>query len=177
MGVTRSYPRDQQGDRALAGPASGAGTADPIPAGVRDEYLAGILDAGLVRRCPCLYDPDHGFRGYDSHSWDRADGRDYDERNAIPGCPLCACTGRYDCLPELLATHDDAAAVAWIKDKILLGAGPLHARGLVLLDPGALRRRPVDGVVLYNVDLMQGGVIAWRDIAEVFRPRVQQSFF
>lgn len=158
--------------------AIAAESADPIPAAVRESYLAGILDAGLVRRCPCLYDPDYGFQGYDSHSWDRTDGRDYDEHNAIPGCPLCAGTGRHDRLPELLVIHDDTAAATWIQDKIWLGAGPLRAHeGWYYSTLERFDDRRVEGVVLYNVDLMQGGVIAWRDIAEVFRPRVQQSFF
>ena len=155
-----------------------AGTANPIPAAVRETYLAGLRSEGLVRRCPCLYDPDHGFRGYDSHSWDRDDGRDYDERNAISGCPLCGGTGRHDRLPELLAIHDDTTAACWIKDKILLGAGPLRAHdGWYYSTLERFDGRRVDGVVLYNVELMQGGVIAWRDVAEIFRPRVQQSFF
>ena len=155
-----------------------AGTADPIPAAVREGYLAGLRDAGLVRRCPCLYDPDHGFRGYDSHGWDRANGRDYDECNAVTGCSLCGGTGRHDRLPELLAIHDDTAAADWIKDKILLGAGPLRAHeGWYYSTLERFDGRRADGVVLYSVDLMQGGVIAWRDVAEVFRPRVQPSFF
>lgn len=158
--------------------AIAAGRADPIPAAVREAYLAGIREAGLVRRCPCLHDPDHGFRGYDSHSWGRTDGRDYDERNAIPACTLCAGTGRHDRLPELLAIHDDTTAATWIKDKILLGAGPLRAReGWYYSTLERFDDRRVEGVVLYNVDLMHGGVIAWRDVVEVFRPRVQQSFF
>lgn len=158
--------------------AIAAGTADPIPARVREAYLAGVRDAGLVHRCPCLYDPDRGFQGYDSHSWDRAHGRDYDERNAVLGCPLCAGTGRHDRLPELLAISDDTAAAHWIKDKILLGAGPLRANeGWYYSTLERFDGRRVEGVVLYNVELMKGGVLAWRDVAEVFRPRVQQSFF
>ncbi|MDQ3964624.1 MAG: hypothetical protein M3277_12060 [Actinomycetota bacterium] len=153
-------------------------TADPMPVAIRVAYLESVRDAGLVRRCPCLYDLDHGFRGYASHSWDRADGRDYDARNAVPGCPLCAGTGRHDRLPELLTIKDDAVAAHWIKDKILLGAGPLRGHGgwyHSTLERSGGRR--VDGVVLYNVTLLQGGIIAWMDVAEVFRPRVQQSFF
>lgn len=153
-------------------------TADAVPPAIRAAYLAGVREAGLVRRCPCLYDLHHGFRGYDSHSRDRTVGRDHDERNAIPGCPLCAGTGRHDRLPELLAIHDDATAADWIKDKILLGAGPLRPHdGWYYSTLERSGGRPVDGVVLYNVALMQGGVIAWSDVAELFRPRVQQSFF
>ena len=153
-------------------------TADPVPVAICETYLAGVRDAGLVRRCPCLYDFDHGFRGYDSRSWDRSDGRDYDARNAIPGCALCAGTGQHDCLPELLAIHDDTAAAHWIKNKILLGAGPLRPHeGWYYSTLERFDGRWVDGVVLYNVALMRGAVVAWRDVAEAFRARVQQSFF
>lgn len=34
--------------------ALAAGTANPIPASVRETYLAGLRSEGLVRRCPCL---------------------------------------------------------------------------------------------------------------------------
>ena len=155
-----------------------AGTAAPIPAAVREVYLEGVRDAGLVRRCPCLWDPEHGFRGYDDTSWERGDGCDYDEHHALAGCPLCTGTGRHDRLPELLAIQYDEAAARWIKDRILLGAGPLRAdEGWYYSTLERFAGRPVEGVVLYNMGLMQGGVITWRDIAEVFRPRAQQRFF
>ncbi|MDQ3954500.1 MAG: hypothetical protein M3285_03000 [Actinomycetota bacterium] len=131
-----------------------------------------------MRHCPCLYDPAHGFRGYDSHVRG-ADGLDYDERNTLPGCPLCDGSGGHDPLPDLLAITDDGAAARWVRDHIWQATGPLRgAEGwhhsfvrLLAIDV------PTDGVVLYNVVLMQGSVLSWGEIAEVFRPRSQQSLF
>ena len=59
--------------------------AAPIPTAVRDAYLEGVRDAGLVRRCPCLWAPEHGFRGFDGTSWERGDGRDDDGVRRLPG--------------------------------------------------------------------------------------------
>jgi hypothetical protein len=45
------------------------GTIDSIPDVVREAVLDHIKTSGFARRCPCLYDPDHGFQGYESHSY------------------------------------------------------------------------------------------------------------
>lgn len=59
------------------------GSIDSIPDVVRQTVLDHIQTSGFSRRCPCLYDPEHGFKGYESHSYSNGDHEvdDYDERN------------------------------------------------------------------------------------------------
>jgi hypothetical protein len=64
------------------------GSIDSIPDHVRRAVLDRIKDLGFSRRCPCLYDTEHGFRGYGSHSWG-SDEESCDARNSIDGCELC----------------------------------------------------------------------------------------
>ncbi len=57
-----------------------------------------IKAVGFSRRCPCLYDSEYGFQGYESHSFSNGadDVDDYDERNSVTGCELCGASGSYD---------------------------------------------------------------------------------
>jgi len=49
------------------------GSIDSIPDVVRQAVLARIKDLGFSRRCPCLYDTEHGFQAYESHSYGSAE--------------------------------------------------------------------------------------------------------
>ncbi len=94
---------------------------DNVPVDVREEMLALFARRGFARRCPCLYDPEHGFKGYGSHRWGSADDEDeddYDPRNAVPECDLCNGSGTHDPLPELLELTDDREAERWIADEL-----------------------------------------------------------
>jgi hypothetical protein len=66
------------------------GTIDSIPDTVREAVLDRIKAVGFSRRCPCLYDSEYGFQGYESHSFSNGDDDvdDYDERNSVTGCGL-----------------------------------------------------------------------------------------
>lgn len=56
--------RNRRMDELRAGIVEG--TIDSIPDVVRKAVLDRIKDTGFSRRCPCLYDPDQGFQGYES---------------------------------------------------------------------------------------------------------------
>lgn len=162
------------------------GSIDSIPDVVRQAVLDRIKDSGFSRRCPCLYDVEHGFQGYESHSYSNNDAEvDYDARNSVNGCELCGGSGTYDPLPNLLELKDDKAAVAWVAEELPRGAGPCgHWTGFP--EPGwhydALGynrkgRGAVRGVTVYNPERTLGGVIIWSDVAELFRPHSQVSLF
>lgn len=164
------------------------GSIDSIPDVVRQAVLDRIQDLGFSRRCPCLYDPDHGFQGYDPHSYesdedDKVD--DYDVRNSVDGCALCDGSGSYDPLPKLLELTDDKATEAWVAGELPRSSGPCdHWTGFPesgwyydALGYNRIAKSPVRGVTLYNPDLMLGGVITWSEIAGLFRPRMQSSLF
>jgi hypothetical protein len=163
------------------------GTIDSIPDIVREAVLDRIKSSGFSRRCPCLYDAEHGFQGYESHSYSNGDDDvdDYDERNSVNGCELCGGSGNYDPLPKLLEVTDDKAAEAWIAEELPRSSGPCdHWTGFQesrwyydALGYNRVGKGPVKGVTLYNPDLMLGGVISWLEIADLFRPRVQSSLF
>ena len=80
---------------------------------------------------------------------------------------------------------DDKAAEAWIAEELPCSSGPCdHWPGFS--EPGwyydalgynRVGKGPVRGVTVYNPALMLGGVIAWLEIADRFRPRVQSSLF
>lgn len=165
-----------------------AGSTDSIPNAVRQAALDRITRLGFSRRCPCLYDAEHGFQGYESHSYaseEDDDDDDYDKRNSVDGCDLCGGSGRYDPLPKLLELADDKAAEAWIAEELPRSSGPCdHWTGFPeagwyydALGYNRVGKGPVRGVTVYNPDLMLGGVISWLEIADVFRPRVQSSLF
>jgi hypothetical protein len=146
-----------------------------------------IKSSGFSRRCPCLYDAEHGFLGYETHAYSNGDDEvdDYDERNSVKNCELCGGSGTYDPLPKLLDLTDDKAAEAWISEELPRSSGPCdHWTGFP--EPGwyydalgynRVGKGPVRGVTLYNPDLMLGGVISWLEISDLFRPRVQSSLF
>ena len=99
--------------------------SDDLPQHIRTAILDLLAARGFERRCPCLYDPEHGFQGYRSHSYDYDEDReDYDSFNAVPSCELCAGSGTHDPLPELLGISDDSAAARWVEEHIQRGAGP-----------------------------------------------------
>ncbi len=162
------------------------GSIDSIPDEVREFVVNRIKSSGFSRRCPCLYDPDHGFQGYETHSFDGRDEVDeYDVRNTLDGCELCGGSGTYDPLPQLLELNDDAEAERWVAEELPRGSGPCdHWTGFP--DPGwfydALGynrhgKGEVRGVTVYNPDGMGGGVITWSEICDLFRPRVQTCLF
>ena len=163
------------------------GSIDSIPDVVREAVLDRIKTSGFARRCPCLYDSDYGFQGYQSHSYaiDDDEMDDYDERNSVKGCGLCNGSGNYDPLPQLLELTDDKAAEAWIVDELPRSSGPCDRwRGFPekgwyydALGYNRVGKGPVRGVTVYNPDAMLGGVISWLEIADLFRPRVQASLF
>jgi len=162
------------------------GTIDSIPEVVRQSVLDRIQRSGFSRRCPCLYDPEHGFRGYESHSYaSDEDDDDYDVRNSVDDCELCDGSGSYDPLPQLLELTDDKAAEAWIAKELPRSSGPCdHWTGFPesgwyydALGYNRVGKGPVRGVSLYNPDVMLGGVISWLEISDLFRPRVQSSLF
>lgn len=163
------------------------GSIDSIPDVVRQAVLDRIKASGFSRRCPCLYDPEHGFQGYASHSYsngaDEVD--DYDERNSVKDCELCGGSGNYDPLSQLLDLTDDKRAEAWIAEELPRSSGPCdHWTAFPeagwyydALGYNRVGKGPVRGVTLYNAAAMQGGVISWLEIADLFRPRVQSSLF
>ena len=162
------------------------GTIDSIPDIVRQAVLDRIKTSGFSRRCPCLYDSDYGFRGYESHSYSSSDDvDDYDSRNSVKDCELCAGSGSYNPLPRLLDLTDDKAAEAWIAQELPRSSGPCdHWTGFPeegwyydALGYNRVGKGPVRGVTLYNPEQMLGGVISWLEIADLFRPRVQSSLF
>jgi hypothetical protein len=70
-------------------------------------------------------DAEHGFLGYESHSYgDDDDVDDYDVRNSVDSCELCGGSGSYDPLPKLLEITDDKAAEAWIAEELPRSSGP-----------------------------------------------------
>ena len=152
---------------------------DNIPTEVRERMLTWFEERGFARRCPCLYDPAFGFKGYRSHTWGDEDELDYDARNAIPRCRLCSGTGTHDPLPELLELRDDAAAARWVEEHLPKGAGPTRIEGWYYSALGYARtsKKTPAGVTLFNYDTMQGGTIAWLELADRFRPRTQSSLF
>lgn len=103
------------------------GTIDSVPGEVRQAVLDRIQRLGFSRRCPCLYDPVHGFRGYETHAYgsdEDEDVDDYDVRNTVDGCELRGGSGSYEPLPKLLELTDDKAAAAWVAEELSRGAGP-----------------------------------------------------
>lgn len=164
-----------------------AGTIDSIPDVVRQAVLDRIKASGFSRRCPCLYDSDYGFQGYQSHTYSNRDDEvdDYDERNSVDDCDLCAGLGSYDPLAKLLELTDDKAAEAWISEELPRSSGPCdHWTGFPqagwyydALGYNRVGKGPLRGVTLYNPELMQGGVISWLEIDDLFRPRAQSSLF
>jgi len=163
------------------------GTIDSAPDHIREAVLDHIQASGFSRRCPCLYDSDYGFQGYESHSYSNGDDDvdDYDERNSVNDCELCDGSGNYDPLPKLLDLTDDEAAEAWISEELPRSSGPCdHWSGFPesgwyydALGYNRGGKGPVRGVTLYNPGLMLGGVISWLEISDLFRPRVQSSLF
>lgn len=182
--------REQRDDRnrRMADLRSGIadGSIDSIPDAVRRAVLGRIKRTGFARRCPCLYDPDYGFKGYDAHSYGRGDDvEDYDRRNSLEGCELCAGSGNYDPLPQLLEMTDDKAAERWIEEELPRSSGPCDlwtgfpeegwyydALGYNRNGKGSVR-----GVTVYNPDQMTGGVITWSAISDLFRARTQSALF
>jgi hypothetical protein len=59
--------RNRRMDELRAGIVEG--TIDSIPDAVRQAVLDRIQASGFSRRCPCLYDADFGFKGYETHSF------------------------------------------------------------------------------------------------------------
>jgi hypothetical protein len=162
------------------------GTIDSIPDAVRSFVLDRIKSQGFSRRCPCLYDPAYGFKGYEAPSFggdDEVD--DYDVRNSVEGRALCGGSGNHDPLPQLLELTDDQAAERWVAEELPRSSGPCDfwpgfpEAGWYYDALGYNRhgRGKCNGVTLYNPDRMLGGVITWTEIAELFRPRAQSSFF
>jgi hypothetical protein len=171
-------------ERLRAGIADGS--IDCLPAGVRAAVLYRIKSSGFSRRCPCLYDPAHGFQGYETHSFagDDEDVDAYDARNSVDACELCGGSGAYDPLPLLLELSDDSAAERWVADELPRSAGPCDQwRGFPeqgwFYDALAYREGTgaLRGVSVYNPTRMQGGIIRWVEIAELFRERVQPGLF
>ena len=163
------------------------GSIDLIPDLVREAVLDRIKNLGFERRCPYLYDPEHGFQGYETHSFSDGDSEvdDYDKRNSVKDCALCGNSGTYDPLPQLLELTDDKAAESWIAEELPRSSGPCDLWTGFLekgwyydaLGYNRVGKGPVRGVTVYNSERMQGGVISWLEIADLFRPRVQSSLF
>ena len=177
--------RNRRMDQLRAGIVEGS--IDSIPDVVHQAVLDRIKASGFSRRCPCLYDPEHGFQGYQSHSYSNGNDEvdDYDARNSVEGCELCVGSGTYDPLPQLLQLNDERDAAAWVAKELPKSAGPCdlwtgfpeqgwhyEALGYHRNSKGAVR-----GVTVYNPDGRLGGVISWLEIADLFRPRVQSSLF
>lgn len=103
----------------------------------------------------------------------------------MKNCELCNGSGSYDPLPQLLELTDDKAAEAWIAEELPRSSGPCDLwRGFPekgwyydALGYKRVAKRPVRGVILYNPNLMLGGLISWLEIADLFRQRVQSSLF
>jgi len=175
--------RNRRMDELRAGVA--AGSIDSIPDLVRQAALDRIKASGFARRCPCLYDPAYGFRGYETHSFIDDVHVDFDVRNSVDGCELCGGSGSYDPLPQLLDLADDAAAERWVAEELPRSSGPCDLwRGFPeagwyydALGYSRAGKGRVRGVTLYNPGRMLGGVISWSEIAELFRPRMQSSLF
>lgn len=177
--------RNRRMDQLRAGIVEGS--IDSIPEVVRQAALDRIKTSGFSRRCPCLYDSEYGFQGYESHSYSTGNDEvdDYDGRNSVKGCELCGGSGNYDPLPQLLEINDDKAAEGWIAEELPRSSGPCDLwtgfpeKGWFYEALGYNRvgKGPVRGVTLYNPEKMLGGVISWLEIADVFRPRVQSSLF
>jgi hypothetical protein len=162
------------------------GAIDSIPDAVRRFVLDRMESQGFSRRCPCLYDPDHGFEGYETHSFGRDDeAYDYDVRNSVEGCELCGGSGSHDPLPQLLELTDDQAAERWVAEELPRSSGPCDfwtgfpEAGWYYDALGYNRygKGRCNGVTLYNPDRMLGGVITWTEITASFRPRVQTTLF
>ena len=177
--------RNRRMDELRAGIVEG--TIDSIPDEIRQAVLDRIKKSGFSRRCPCLYDREHGFKGYESHFYSNDDNEvdDYDARNSVNECELCGGSGTYDPLPQLLELRDDKAAEAWIVEELPRSSGPCDLwtgfpeEGWYYdaLGYNRVGKGPIRGVTLYNPERMLGGVIAWREIAELFRPRTQRALF
>ncbi len=76
------------------------GSIDTIPDEIRTFVLERIKSQGFSRCCPCLYDSDYGFHGYEPHSFGGDDDiDDYDVRNSVGDCEPCGASGNYDPLP------------------------------------------------------------------------------
>lgn len=142
------------------------GSIDSIPEPVRQAVLDRIKASGFSRRCPCLYDPEFGFQGYESHSYSNGNDEvdDYDERNSVKDCRLCGGSGAYDPLPQLLELSDDKAAEAWIVEQLPRSSGPCEPwRGFPdkgwyydALGYNRAGKHPVRGVTVYNPERMLG---------------------
>lgn len=171
--------RDERDDNNRRMEQLRAGTADgsidSIPDVFRQAVLDRMKDLGFLRRCPCLYDAEHGFQGYKSHSYASAedDVDDYDVRNSVDGCETCGGSGNYDPLPKLHELTDDKAAEAWVAEELPRSSGPCdHWTGFPesgwyydALGYNRTGKGPVRGVTIYKPDLMAGGVITWLEIA------------
>ena len=163
------------------------GSMDSIPDVVRQAVLDRIKASGFSRRCPCLYDPEHGFQGYQSHSYSNGEAEvdDYDERNSVKGCELCYGSGNYDPLTQLLERTDDKTAEAWTVEELPRSSGtcdhwtdfPESGWYYDALGYNRVRKGVVGGVTVYNPKQMIGGVITWSEICDLFRPRSQSSLF
>jgi hypothetical protein len=176
---------NQRMDQLRAGIVGG--TIDSVPDNVRQAVLDRIKSSGFSRRCPCLYDSDYGFQGYESHSYsngaDEVD--DYDERNSVNDCELCGGSGNYDPLPKLLDLTDDEAAEAWISEELPRSSGPCdHWTGFPeigwyydALGYNQNGKGAVQGVTVSNPARTVGGVITWSEICDLFRRRAQSRLF
>lgn len=162
------------------------GTIDSIPEEIRSFVLERMKSQGFSRRCPCLYDVRYGFQGYETHSFGCDDDDvDYDVRNSVDGCELCGGSGNFDPLPKLLKLTDDKAAERWVADELPKSSGPCnHWTGFPedgwYYDALGYNRHgnaKCNGVTVYNLDRMLGGVITWAEICELFRPRAQFCLF
>jgi hypothetical protein len=165
------------------GPASPTGRSTASPKSCAKPCSIASRHQGFSRRCPCLYDPDYGFQGYETHSF--GDDDDYDVRNRVAGCELCGGSGNLDPLPQLLELTDDMAAERWVADELPRSSGPCdHWTGFPEIgwqrEALGYHRKGIGagrGVTLYNLDQMAGGVITWLEIADLFRPRRQSCLF
>jgi hypothetical protein len=164
----------------------GDGSIDSIPEVVRQAVLDRIKTSGFARRCPCLYDSEYGFLGYETHSFSGDDDvDDYDVRNSVDGCEFCGGSGNHDPLPQLLELTDDKAAERWVAEELPRSSGPCdHWTGFPetgwyydALGYNRQGKGVVRGVTVCNPNLMLGGVITWLEIADLFRPRSQDSLF
>jgi len=183
--LTERDERNRRMDQLRAGIADGS--IESIPEAVRKAVLGRIKTSGFSRRCPCLYDAEYGFQGYETHSFSNGDDDvdDYDTRNSVNECELCGGSGNYDPLPKLLELADDKTAEAWIAEELPRSSGPCDdwtgfpEAGWYYDALGYNRagKGPVRGVTVYNPQRMLGGVISWLEIVDLFRPRVQSSLF
>ena len=176
--------RNRRMDQLRAGISDAS--IDSIPDDIRDFVLDRIESQGFSRRCPCLYDSEHGFQGYETRQFGPEDDDvDYDVRKSVDGCQLCGGSGNHDPLPQLLELTDDAAAGRWVAEELPRSSGPCdHWTGFPeegwyydALGYNRVAKGPVRGVTLYNPERMLGGVISWLEIADLFRPRAQSPLF